>query len=217
MSKMARTSSHWNKNVACAISVKTTGPKIRFNEVYQLSVIPLLSDYTIDNTILPLNLFIKPENPELISWPNNRVKRNLIKQAIDYGINQEDVPDHFETWFENKLKPGYNVKGYNKNKILPVVHNYYLNYQFLNDLLTPSSYEEWFDWHIKDLQNAANIINDVYAEHGEKVPYSKTTLSYLQSALGVTEITRADALQECVALSKCYALMVRNLKRSFKF
>lgn len=214
---LARTSSHWNKNVACAVRVQTTGTKFRFHEIFRISIIALRSDYSVDSEVRPFDLLIKPNEPDLINTTINAKKKEALRSALSHGVSQEDVIDFFEDWVENHLKLGYNTSGYNKNKILPLGHDYYLSYPFLRDLLTPSWYDDYFDVHIKDVQILANIINDVYAQHGLPVPYRKTDLTYIASTLFMNNYIMGDAMQEAQVITKCYQYMVKELTKAFRF
>ena len=72
---MANSMQHWNGNQVCAIDTETTGLDPLYDEILQLAIIPLDSNFEVRKDVMPLEIFMKPEYPERIKPEAMQVNR----------------------------------------------------------------------------------------------------------------------------------------------
>ena len=198
---------HLNGKMMCAIDTETTGLDPRYNEIWQICILPLTDDLKPDKRHLPFYILIKPEHPNYIDWniPVFKKNRAKIMEALQRGIEQEAAVDLLIQWIE-KLKLPVTKYGTPK-KIEPLGQNYGFDKGFIEQWMTIDRYQEYFDYHYRDTMHAALYLNDHAAFRLEKVPFSKVNLNWLCNKLGVKNDDSHDALADCVATAECYRLM----------
>jgi DNA polymerase III epsilon subunit-like protein len=198
---------HLNGKKMVCIDTETTGLDPRYNEIWQLCMLPLDNNLRPDKKHLPLLLLIRPEHPEYIDWnvPVFKKNRAKIMEALERGYDRETAVDLMEQWI---VKLGQPVHGSgHPYKLEPLGQNYAFDKAFLEQLMTVDRYQELFDYHYRDLMHAALFLNDRAAFHAEKVPFNKVNLNWLCNKLGVVNADSHDALADCCATSECYRLL----------
>jgi len=110
--------------------------------------------------------------------------------------------DMFVEWFENL---GLGVG----KKIAPLGHNYPFDRGFLVDWLGDSTYNQVFDYNIRDTKMGALFLNDLADSKAEPCPYPKYKLSSLSERLGVTLEKAHDALSDARATAEVYRRMLQ--------
>jgi len=195
---------HLNGKLLCCIDTETTGLDPRFHEIWQLCILPLDARLNPSREHYPLLLLMKPEHPEYIDWNISVFKRNKakIENAIERGHDQIAAMDLFFDWVE-KLKRPMNKYG-NVTKLEPLGQNYAFDQGFIQQWLSIETYNEYFDYHYRDLMHAALYMNDKASFYAEKVPFSKVSLNWICDALGVVNHDAHDALSDCKATAECY-------------
>ncbi len=198
---------HLNGKMLCVIDTETTGLDPRFHEIWQICIMPLDNNLRPSKDRFPFYIMIKPEHPEYIDWSVNVFKKNKAKimDAMNRGHDREAAVDLLEDWI-NKLGLPMNKYG-NRCLIEPLGQNFGFDRGFMEQWLTVSRYQEWFDYHYRDLMHASLFLNDRANFHAEPVPFSKVNLRWLCNQLGVLNKDSHDAhdaLADCVATAECY-------------
>jgi DNA polymerase III epsilon subunit-like protein len=198
---------HFNGNQLCAIDVETTGLETGWHEIWQLAIIPLTSDVLPDKKHLPLNILIRPENPERIDWKEDimcRARKQLTKACVT-GFDCEKAKGILLHWVD-RLELPLTRGGTNRCRIIPLGHNFTYDYLFLKHWLGKELYEYLFFHQVRDTMRSATYLNDQAAMHAERVPFSKLTLRWVAKQLKVDfgPSQAHDALNDCRATAEVY-------------
>ena len=204
---MAKSMQHWNGHQICAIDVETSGLDPHWHEILQICILPLDSDLKPRRDVMPFYLDLAPEFPHRISEEALKVNRMNLERIMR-GIDQDKAKDLLEAWI-GKLKLPYTPSGYRK-RIIPLAHNYGFDKGFIQRWLGIETYSEYFDGRARDTMETSLYLNDHAAMHGEKVPYSKNTLSWLASKLNVPLERAHDAMQDCLATAEVYRRLLQR-------
>lgn len=198
---------HLNGKMVCVIDTETTGLDPRYNEIWQICILPLDGALRPDKNYLPFYIMIKPDHPEYIDWNVPVFKRNKpkIMEAMERGHSSEIASGMLHQWVDKLNLPV--TKFGTRCKIEPLGHNYSFDKAFIEQWLTVIDYQDLFDYHYRDTMIAALYLNDRAGMHAEKVPYSKVSLSWVCEALGVENPCAHDAVGDCLATAECYRKM----------
>lgn len=201
---MARMMVHCNGNMICAIDTETTGLDPRYNEIWQICILPLDSDLKPNKDHHPFYLMMKPSRPEYINWEIPIFKRNKKKilDAINRGHDPEKAHDLLGEWIEKLELP--TTKWGTPKKIMPLGQNYAFDKAFIQQWLGMEQYEEWFDYHDRDTMVLANFFNDYAAFRGNPAPFAKVNLPWLCKQFNIVNSRAHDALSDCVATADVY-------------
>lgn len=194
---------HLNGNLMCAIDTETTGLVPGVNDIIQLCVLPLASDFTPSKEYLPFHMIIQPKRPHNAQQGADGISKVQLAEAITNGIDPWTCVERFGEWFQRlRLPPN--------KKIVPLGANYNFDLLMLHDLFGgPLSYEEYFRSDFRDVQKTALYLNDVADFMSERIPFPKVKLSYLCSCLGVTNADAHDAMGDCLATAEIYRKLMR--------
>lgn len=211
---MAKSMVHWNHHQMCVIDTETTGLDPHFHEMIQICILPLDSNFKPlrdkeGNGVMPFYINIKPEHPERISPEAMKVNQLSFTELARTGKDRLAAIDLFEKWVNDKLDLGVNKYGTPK-KIMPLGQNYQFDKGFISRWLGDELYREYFHYHYRDTMIAANFLNDRAAFQAEKVPFSKTNLTWLAKELKVSYDRAHDALQDCLATAEVYRRLCRR-------
>lgn len=197
---------HWNGHQMCVIDTETTGLEPGWHEIIQICILPLNSDLKPRKDIMPFYIEIKPNHPERASPEAMKVNRLDFAILAQRGHDSEKAKDLLTEWVD-KLDLPFTKYG-NRKKILPLGQNYAFDRSFIMEWLSPEVYNELFHYEYRDTKISACYLNDRAGMHAEKVPFSKTRLSWLASQLDV-EVERAhDALSDCQTTASIYRKML---------
>ena len=204
---MIESMEHWNGNQVCVIDTETTGLDDRWNEMWQICVLPLDSNFRPRANITPFYTELKPEHPERIDWNVTVMRHNRAKilKACERGLDPMKAADLFVEW-TNKLKLPLTRTGLRK-KITPLGQNFGFDRGFIKTWLTWGVYDEVFDYHYNDTMIVANFLNNVAGMKAERVPFTRVGLSNLARAFDV-QFAHHDALEDCVATAAVYRKML---------
>jgi DNA polymerase III epsilon subunit-like protein len=198
---------HHNGNILCAIDTETTGLKPGYHEIWQVAVVPLKSDLTVNTSILPFYTEIVPNHPERIE-PDARKVCKLddarLERLIREGIDCWRAADLLDEWFQ-RLNLGF------RKQIIPLAHNWPHDAAFLLDWLGHASFNAFFFGH-RDTLAVANMLNDIADMNNEPWPFPKVGLKYLCSQMKVENTNPHDALGDAVATAECYRRLVTRYK-----
>ena len=205
---MGTSMQHWNLHQMCAIDIETSGLDPRWDQILQIAIVPLDSNIQQRKDIAPLNLFIRPENPELVSRAALKVNRIDLEKITRYGHDIEKAKDMLDNWV-NKLKLTHTIYG-NRKRILPLAQNWPFDSAFIKNWLGPDHFSEVFDSRYRDTQTVVEYLNDRAAMHADKVPFSKVNLAWICKQLGVVNRSSHDALYDCLATAECYRILTQR-------
>ncbi len=204
---MANSMQHWNGNQVCAIDTETTGLDPLYDEILQLAIIPLDSNFEVRKDVMPLEIFMKPEYPERIKPEAMQVNRLDLDKIMTTGFDKETAIHLLEEWYK---KLGLPCTKYGRpKKVIPLGQNYAFDKGFIQQWLGVDLYNDFFDYHYNDTMITANYINNRAAMRGEPVPFSKVNLQYLASTLKIKTDRLHDALQDAHTCAKVYKAMMR--------
>jgi len=200
---------HWNGNMCCGIDCETTGLDSHWHEIWQLSILPLDSNFNIYKKIIPFSISMKPEFPERIDEEAKKINRQGINDACIRGMDKHAAIDLLINWFD-KLKLPFS-KFHRQKQIIPLGQNYAFDMGFLIRWLGVELYGQLFHFHFRDTMTTAAFLNDLAGMRSEQIPYPKVNLKYLCNILKV-ELDRReghDSLADIVATVECYKKMMR--------
>lgn len=194
---------NWNGNLLCAIDIETTGPKVGYDDIIQVAIIPLDSYLKMNRTIMPFDISIKPIPSRLAQYRDNlqgNLRSRVARAAVE-GFTYDRAAELFESWFA-KLEMPVN------KKIIPLAHFWPHDYAFIVEWLGIESYNLYFDFRYRDLLVAAVNQNDRADMFVEQIPYPKLDLTYICSQLKVERSTPHEALSDALATAEAYRLLV---------
>jgi len=172
---------HLNKNLLCAINIKTTGLSFELHEIYELAIIPINAKFERDQDRKWLDLKIRPERVNKIDWTGAEKMANAhrVKDAIDTGLDRETAQEILRIWVERQ--------GLGKKGIAPVAHHFSFISRFMRMWLGDLLYESYFnDMELRDTMVVAKHMNDMSDFRAEpEFPYAKTNLVYLANLLKI--------------------------------
>ena len=199
---------HWNGNQLCAMDCETTGLDPFQHEIWQLAIIPLDSNIQPRQDVLPFNIKMQPQRPDLADPAAFKVSAERKEYILNEGFDPDTAMTLLEDWIQ-KLGLPVTPSGRPK-RIIPLGQNYGgFDKQFITQWLGVPQYNEWFDYHMPDTMSIACYLNDRAAMRAEKVPFSKINLTYLASTLKVEHPQAHDALQDALVASKVYLEMLK--------
>ena len=198
---MANQAENWNGNIVCVVDTETTGLDPRLNEIIQICVMPLDSNFKPRNDKLPFNLLIQPDRPENIDMAALKVNKITLADLMKFGYESLKAADLLDEYFDSlKLVPG--------KKIIPLAQNWPFDKEFLEMWLGTLNFQAIFDYHYRDTCSVAQYLNDRAVMRCEKPPFSKVNLSYLSSQLGVVNPAPHTALGDCQTTAAVYRGML---------
>lgn len=206
---MANSQQHLNGNQIVAIDVETTGLEVGWHEICQLAMVPVDNFYKPRTDVKPLNIFIRPNDPDRIDPEALKVSRIKRQNLIDYGIDSEKAKDVLEEWID-KLQLPYNKYGTRRCRIVPLGHNFGFDASFMMHWLGEDLYQEWFSPQVRDTLTTALFLNDKAAMKAQRVPFPKHSLVYIAAQLKVKYTNAHNALEDCRATAAVYHKMMMD-------
>jgi len=193
---------HWNGNQLCVIDCETTGLEPGWHDLIQICILPLDSNIRPRRDVMPFYIEMIPENPERADPKAMQINRLDFAIIGQRGHDQEKAKDLLADWIDKLKLPM--TKYHNRKKILPLGQNYGFDKGFIKAWLGVETYNDYFHYGERDTKAIANYLNDRAAMHVEKVPFSKTSLTWLANKLNVPHEKAHDALADCVTTAKVY-------------
>ncbi len=204
----ARTMNHWNAHQLVVFDVETNGTRPFWHEIVQIAAIALDARLEPRYDILPFDIFLSPEHPERTDPNALRVTGFKLPELINKGHTPDKAVQMFEDWVK-RLELGITPSGTPK-RIIPLAHNWAFDKPFLQDWLGYGYFDELVDSRARDTMCIANFLNDHASFHAETVPYSKCTLSWLASKLGIPHEYAHNALQDCLVTVQVYQALCQR-------
>lgn len=206
-----KTVRHFNGNLLCAIDVETTGIDPKTNEVWQIAVLPLNSDYSpLKEVIGPdgvrrispfyVNLQIAcPENIDSSAICNRAEFAKIQKTAFD----PYETADLFVTWFE-RLSLGPN------KRLLPLAQNWPFDRSFIIEWLGALTFDLVFSPLYRDTMVCAALQSDIQGYNNQKVTLPRYNLGTLAKHAEYTNLKPHDALQDCITTARVYKCFIEG-------
>lgn len=183
------------------VDCETTGLQPYYNDVIQVCVLPINSDFEMLENVLPFYGEMKAKRPENFNPKESTLSRAEFVRIMTDGVDPDRMADLFQEWFEQLPLP------HNKS-LAPLAHNWAFDLQFMTDWLGYHAMQRYFHGHYRDLMVAGIYENDKAAFNIHPYPYPKHGLSYYCSQLGVQNAKAHDSLHDCIATARCYKRVV---------
>jgi DNA polymerase III epsilon subunit-like protein len=193
---------HLNGDLFCAIDTETTGLDPYENSVIELCILPLKSDYTINKSILPFNMLMKPIPGKKIEMDAMTVNKLDITKILTTCLDAYKVADLLVEWFEKLGLPTY-------KRIVPIAQNWPFDSGFLISWLGRKTYDLLFARHFRDTMSMACSLNDMADMRGEKIPFPKVSLGALSKRFGIVNPDPHRALGDCVTTAAVYKQLLK--------
>jgi len=205
---MSRSMQHWNGHLLCAIDTETSGLDPFFHEILQICILPLDSNIEPVRDVMPFYINLIPEYPERAESEALKKNKLSLTHLAANGFDKIMAIDMFEEWIVKLNLPC--TKFGTPKQLMPLGQNYSFDKPFIMNWLGPSVYNQYFNYHHHDTMVTAHYLNDRAAYHCEKVPFSKTNLSWLSHVLNVKVERAHDALSDCLSVAGCYREMLKR-------
>jgi DNA polymerase III epsilon subunit-like protein len=194
---------HNNGHIMAVIDVETTGLTPGHNDIVQVCVLPVNSDFKPMQGTNPFYCEMKPKRPRNIDWKGMTVNKLTLAEIMKKACDASKQADLFTEWYRKLPLP--------VNKcLMPIAHNWPFDSAFMIDWLGRKHFEYFFHPYYRDLMSAALLQNDIAAYHVLQYPYPKLNLGYLCNLLGVENMKPHDALGDCMATAACYRELLRR-------
>lgn len=181
---------HWNNRKVCAIGVETTGPVAGYHELSQITLIPITAQYETDKEAPILSLDIRPEYEDRIQRDWLSISRiETLKNTI---LTASQAKMYFELWYKKIQMP-----------IMPLVYDWGSRKEFVLNWLGNGTYNQYFDYKVRDVLAASLFINDRADLEIRQVPYAKNDLRFLCSRFSL-EGCNKDSLDEARMVMQFY-------------
>lgn len=195
---------HCNGNVICSIDVETTGLVAGHHDMVQIAIVVLNEKYEPNKAINPFYTDLKPIHPERADPKAMKVNKLSVDDLLINGIEPWDAADIFGKWFE-KLNLG------SRKRIMPLGYNYPFDASFIRAWLGDEEYEHYFHYEIRDAKPTVMFLNDRAWWKADRIPFPKTSLTYVASQLGIPTDRSHDALGDAVTAAAVWKTLLRQL------
>ena len=199
---------HWNGNQLCVIDTETTGLDPDWHDLIQICILPLDSDLKPRHDVLPFYIEMIPEHPERADPKAMQINRLDFAIIGQRGHHPDKARDMLDDWIKKLKLP--ETKYGNRKKILPLGQNYPFDMGFMKVWLGHETYAEYFHYHFRDTMIVAQYLNDRAGMHAEKVPFSKTSLTWLANKMNVPHEKAHDALADCQTTAEVYRRLLQQ-------
>ena len=160
--KIKRFLIHANGDLCCGMNIETTGSNPNVHEIVYLTCVPLDAYFNKLQGSRTLDLYIRPERPDL--WSDQKVRRigrDNIQKILDQGMPKERAYEMFTNWFsELDIKPG--------KRIIPVAFDWLRQYPFFTKFVGENIYTTH---KIRDVMVTACHQNDRADFDARQIPF----------------------------------------------
>ncbi len=207
--------SHFNKNLPCAVAIKTTSDSASEGELIQIALVPLNKFFEPSVERLPLWIHICPEDGTITKSVHDEYRAprydypqymlatpQEIKVSKETGVTYEQSLTLIEGWFD-KLRLGQH------KKLLPLAYGYGYLMPFLHSWLGYRTYEDIFDWHYRDPFAYISFDMDRKYQRNEEHKWRKIDLTSVLSSAGVESSRERDVMSLAVDQAKLYQKLLQ--------
>lgn len=193
-----------NGNLLCAAEIITTGSRPGFHDIIQICLLPINASWEIHKAILPFFMDVAPKRPDNVNFDDlpKKVNRQRVFDSVTNGIEAYRAADLLQSWFDKiQFKFG--------KRISILAYDWNHKKQFLIDWLTPTKFEEYFDYRYRDPLPVSLYCNDVYDRRVSMLPFPKVHFAYLCSQTKTEHDGTVDCLSRCKYLIELYQRMLK--------
>lgn len=153
---------HLNNHLMVATDCETTGLNPDWNEIWQISCVPLDSQFNVVEDLPIFDINIRINHPERIS---PQVSKAPIEDAMLNGLHPEAAYEAFEAWFDSLGCP-------EGKRLVPLAHNWGFEHRFYVSWLGYETFNHFFDTRARDTMQVATFLQDRADFDGEHIPFA---------------------------------------------
>lgn len=187
---------HLNGHLFVSTDCETTGLVPGYNEIWQLSFIPLGPDLLPSPNHTPFDIYSEVEFPGRI---DPKISITPIQNAMQFARPKSLVRELFNSWFEEL--------GLGENKRLVLLgHNVKFEMCHYMHFFGWHSYSMYFDSRCRCTLETASAINDMCWWRGLKIPYMNMQLNGIARTLNIEyeESSLHDAVYDANLCAQTY-------------
>lgn len=189
-----------------SLDLETTGLTPGYHEIYQVGALVITPNLEIDNTRMPLDLWMRPDHLDRIDPGAMSLAKDDFIRKLALSVSQERGIELWEHWVETQVRP-------HGKKIMLMGQNIAQHdIPFLRNWLGNHYYNETFHHHVRDTMLTAVHLNDVADWLREVFPFPRVGLRNLMSYLGLecVDLNQHDAVYDASCVPKIYKMQVRH-------
>jgi DNA polymerase III epsilon subunit-like protein len=195
---------HFRGNIVAVIDTETTPL-----EIWQMSVIPLTSEFKPHPKATELAFEMRPNFPDACDRQVMRLSESEFSAILNLGTDQMDGKTIFLEYVAYLRKKF----GNESTKILPMGQNWAFDCGKIKDWLGDEIYfDTFFPWY-RDPMVIATFLNDVagfdVTGRFETAPFPKANLDFLAKTYNIVNLKAHDALQDSLTTAKVYRSLVQ--------
>ncbi len=194
------------------IDTETGGLVAGWNEVLEITILPLDEDYR-ENTSIPMfHTTVRPDYIDRVELQalvaNGRVQRSSTTKDQDF-IEAKKLIMEYPTRAQTVAAFCEWHKTYVGKQIAPLAHNWRFDFDFLNHWFMPSHQDgvtiaSFFNYQARDTQIVAMSMCDRAKANGAPLPFGGVSLTKLTEKLGIEHSTAHTSLGDARATAAVY-------------
>ena len=194
---------HLNRDLMCSITILTTGPDPKQDDIVGLCCAPLDWNLNVHSKIRPFcaNMQLRRGgiDKDFIKGDKQRIVESLKK-----GIDAYQVLDMWEEWKEQNVTP-------KEKRIVPLVYNWPNIRDYLIDWMGTETFKYMFQEKVRDILVIANYLDDKADSAMVGLPYPKPEdFIYVCNCCHVDFKWSMDIKKEALAVVGCYKNMLTS-------
>lgn len=190
------------KNRFVSLDVETTGLNPDLHEITQIGAVLLQDDFTVDETVEPFTMLVKPVNLGTIETAALTKSHLSLELLLAHGIDHETAVRFWHEWL-------YKITQIRGGKIIPVGFNIMFDRDFLINFMGRNAYEACFHPHIRDVMQMFIYVHDRLCTAEYKPGFTSFGLKKCCEVLDVINLRPHDALHDCIATAACANRLLR--------
>lgn len=169
---------HLNGKFGIAFDVRLTGKDPSQNEIIEVGALLLDQHFDIVQNSLPFQVLIRPSGSHTIA-DDVKISNDTLLRLTQYGQDHDTALDFFCRWLD-RLPVNKTRYGTTKTYVL-VGYGLHMKLPFVMKWMGADMFHSYFSEDIRDIRTAGLFMNDLTGSKMEKVPYNKTTLTWIAS------------------------------------
>jgi DNA polymerase III alpha subunit (gram-positive type) len=193
-----------NGNLLCAIDSETTGLMSGYNELTQISIIPLNNEFEISEQYPFFSFYILPKHFDRYEIEAQK-KTKITQEFLELNaLDKYRVADLLDDWFTNLELP-------EGKRIAPLAFNWPFDKAFIEHWLGLETFNQFFLGQYRDPMVITTLLNDLAAWHGRLCPFASVSLSKVCTKLGIEYTNKHNSLDDAIATAKVYKKLILAL------